>query len=322
MAQSAYLALRAFNLETARIADTTSTPAIASLRLQFWRDTISSTLAGRPPAHPGSLLLSHALNDLHVRTSPTTVFSKSWFLRIISAREQYIQNNPYPTLDALEKYAESTYSTLMYLTLQALPLNSVTADHLASHIGKAAGIVAVLRGLPLLAFPGPANHHSNAAGLGIAEHQQRGGHTKQRVVTLPLDIMAENGVREEDVLRLGADAPGLKDAVFAVATRASDHLITARAMLQNLSKGGDVGHAFEHEGEDGHQYGHFEGARTTVQQQEEVERGFGILISAVSTSLWLERLQKVDFDIFKRELRQREWRLPWKAFWAYRQRTF
>ena len=141
-------------------------------------------------------------------------------------------------------------------------------------------------------------------------------------MTLPLDIMAESGVREEDVIRLGADAPGLKDAVFAVATRASDHLITARAMLQNLSKGDGVGHAFEHKEEEEHQYGHFEGARTTAQQWEEVERGFGLLMPAVSTGLWLERLQKVDFDIFREELRRREWRLPWKAFWAYRQKLF
>ena len=139
-------------------------------------------------------------------------------------------------------------------------------------------------------------------------------------MTLPLDVMAENGVREEDVLRLGADAPGLKDAVFAVATRASDHLITARAMLQNLAKGEDVGHAFEHEGEREHQYRHFEGTRTTAQQREEVGRGFGVLMPAVSTRLWLERLQKVDFDIFREELRRREWRLPWKAFWAYRRK--
>lgn len=240
-------------------------------------------------------------------------------MRIIAAREQYASGKPYTTLEELEKYAESTYSTLLYLTLQALPLNSITADHLASHIGKAVGIVAVLRGLPLLAFPGPGNHHSNTSSLPVSDFQQRGGGVRQGAVMLPLDVMAEAGVREEDVLRQGASAPGLRDAVFTVATRASDHLITARTMLGNVRKGEDVGHEFEYEGEEEHNYSE---AGSLGSQKDEVNRAFGVFMPAVSTQLWLERLQKVDFDIFRDELRGREWRLPWRAYWAFRRKTF
>ena len=244
---------------------------------------------------------------------------------MIAAREQYLNNVPYATLEDLEKYAESTYSTLMYLTLQALPLHSVTADHLASHVGKAAGIVTVLRGLPLLAFPAPPNHHSNSKGLGMVEQQR--SRAQQGLVTLPLDIMAEVGLREEDVLRKGAEADGLRDAVFKVATRASDHLITARTMLENLKKGEEVGHAFEHEDEEEHQYelqqpGLESGSRKMMQQKADVERAFGVLMPAVSTGLWLDKLQKLDFDIFREELRRREWKLPWKAYFANRRRMF
>lgn len=48
----------------------------------------------------------------------------------------------------------------------------------------------------------------------------------------------------------------------------------------------------------------------------------GVLLPAVATALWLERLEKVDFDVFRPELRGREWRLPWKAYWAYRRGGF
>ena len=248
--------------------------------------------------------------------------SKSWFMRIISAREQYINNAPYPTLEALEKYAENTYSTLLYLTLQTLPIGSVTADHIASHIGKAAGITAVLRGLPLVAFPPPPNHHSNSSPLGGTLDSQR---RNQGAVTLPLDVMARAGVRDEDVLRKGAEAPGLRDAVFEVATRASDHLITARQMLQNVYTGEEVGHAFEHEGEEGHEYGtggEMGKGMGKVAQQKEVERAFGVFMPAVATGLWLDRLEKLDFDIFQEDLRRREWKLPWRAYFAYRRKMF
>jgi len=287
--------------------------------MQFWRDNINKTFAGSPPKQPVAILLAHTLRNLELRTGGKARLSKNWFMRVINAREQYLNNAPYPTIVALESYAESTYSTLLYLTLSALPLTSITADHLASHIGKAAGITAVLRGLPLIAFPPPPNHHSNRAALGGALGGSPDG--RQGAVTLPLDVMADTGLKEEEVLRQGSEAPGLRDAVFAVATRASDHLITAREMLKNLRAGEDVGHDFEHEREEGHDYSFRQSSNAgTPTQNEEIESAFGVLMPAVATNLWLDKLQKVDFDVFRPELRKREWKLPWKAYFAYRRR--
>lgn len=292
---------------------------MGALRLQFWRDNISAAFAGRPPKQPVAVLLSHVLDGLSGSApSGKPPLSKAWFLRVIDAREKYLNNAPYPDLAALESYAESTYSTLLYLTLQALPLHSISLDHLASHIGKASGIVAVLRGLPLLAFPPPPNHHNNSRGLSPGVEAQRSG-TQQGSVTLPLDIMAEAGVREEDVLRKGAEAEGLRDAVFKVATRASDHLITARSMLRQLQKDEEVDHAFEGEVEEERQ-GY--GGEGNGKGSSDVEQGFGVLMPAISTDLWLKRLEKVDFDVFQEGLRRREWKLPWKAYWAFTTRRF
>jgi NADH dehydrogenase [ubiquinone] 1 alpha subcomplex assembly factor 6 len=285
--------------------------------MQFWRDNITRTFANTPPKEPVAILLHNAivsLQDRHPNFSNGVM--KGWFFKLINAREQYMDNKPYTSLEVLESYAENTYSTLMYLTLTAFPLHSLSVDHLASHIGKATGIAAVLRGLPLIAFPPPPNHHSYHSALGGNITGSSGG--RYGAVLLPLDVMVETGVIEEDVLRQGAEAPGLKDAVFRVATRANDHLITARGMLKNLREGQSAGHDFEHEGEEGHQYA--EAGSPGHIQLEDLERGFGALMPAVSTTLWLERLEKADFDVFKPELRARDWRLPWRAYWAYSRR--
>lgn len=315
-ARDAYIALRAFNIEVARTADTTSTPTIGAMRLQFQRDAVSKSLAGLPPKQPIAILLAEAADQLAAKTEGKSKFSKSWFTRIIDTREKYLSNQPYPSMATLESYAENTYSTLLYLTLQALPMASVSADHVASHIGKASGIAAVLRGVPLLAFPGPANTHSN-------QGQFAGdvGATRHGSIMLPLDIMAETGVREEDVLRNGSDAKGLRDAVFQVATRANDHLITARQMLSNIRAGQDEGHDFEHLDEEEHNYLPVNGRKIETPAQE-VERAFGVYMPAVATQLWLDRLQKSDFDVFDPKLRATNWRLPWRAFWAWNRRTF
>lgn len=278
--------------------------------MQFWRDTISKALELTPPKEPVAILLSHAAGSLVSRTHGKAKLSKPWLHRLVNEREKHLQNPPYTSISALETYAENTYSTLLYLTLSALPMASVTADHVASHIGKAQGIAAVLRGLPLLAFPGPPNHHSTQTALGGAV-----GANRQGSVTLPLDVLVEAGVREEDVLRRGAAANGLKDAVFVVATRANDHLITAREMIKNLRAGNDVGHDFEHSDDTEHH----------AQQDQsgglnEVERSFGVFMPAIATRQWLDRLQSCDFDVFNPSLRQSDWKLPFKAYWAFNRR--
>ena len=305
----AYLAIRAFNVEVARIPDMVSNPTIGGFRMQFWRDTINATFDAQPPAEPVAVLLASVLANYKL--------NKSWFMRLITARERMLTHPGYTNLAELETYAEHTYSTVLYLTLSAYPLKSLIMDHLASHIGKAAGICAILRGFPLLAFPPPPIHPANPSGT-IAQLPPS---NRQGVITLPLDVMSTSGVREEDIYRQGAAAPGLKDAVFAVATRASDHLITAQTMLESIKRCEDPGHAYEHEHDEGHHYSKYgSGVRLSMERRrEEYEKGFGIVMGpAVSTQLWLDRLQKCDFDVFDASLRRPEWKLPLVAWWRYR----
>ena len=136
-----------------------------------------------------------------------------------------------------------------------------------------------------------------------------------------MDVKVETELRDEDVFRQGASAPGLRDATFKVATRASDHLITASSMFSRLRAGQDAGHDFEHEGEEGHIYAGEQPQK--LSQREEVAKAFPVLLGPyISTKLWLERLEKADFDVFRSELRQREWKLPWRAWWANRKGYF
>lgn len=212
-----------------------------------------------------------------------------------------MDNRPFTSLAALEDYAENTYSTLMYMTLATMPLRSVHMDHLASHIGKACGLVATLRGVPVLAAP-PRPIHT-PGGVGSVNR-------RNQALLLPLDVMAEVGLREEDVFRHGPQAAGLQDAIFKVATRAHDHLITAREMISNIRQGVDPGHEYEHEGEVEHRYEQEE--ETT---QIDVKRGFGVLLEGVPASDFLERIEMANFDPFQVKS---SWKLPWKIWQALR----
>ncbi|KAF2705995.1 hypothetical protein K504DRAFT_484310 [Pleomassaria siparia CBS 279.74] len=311
--RDAYLAIRAFNIDIARVADTTSSPIVGMRRMQFWRDTVAKSLAGTPPKEPVAILIAKAGEDLSRRSGGKSKLSKNWFNRIINTRAQYLGNPPYPTLQSLETYAENTYSTMLYLTLSSLPQASITTDHIASHIGKAMGIVAVLRGIPLVAFP-PARP------LGTSNSFTELSGPTQGAVLLPLDVMADSNVREEDVFRQGAAAPGLRDAVFTVATRANDHLITAREMISKLRSDGTLGHEFEHQNDGEHEYNAQQLSTGSATQLAEVEKAFGTFMPSIATQSWLDKLEKVDFDIFHASLRTPDWSLPWKAYWAYNRR--
>lgn len=309
------MAIRAFNIETSRIPDIVSNTTIGQMRHQFWKDTINKTFDGKPPDEPVAVLLASYIHDTGI------ALNRTWFQKIISARDQALVRPGFTSISNLESYAESTYSTLLYLTLSALPLNSLAADHVASHIGKAAGIVAVLRGIPLLAFPPPPNtHSSNPPGMGLPMTRDR-----QRVVNLPLDVMSQCGVREEDIFRNGGNAEGLKDAIFTVATRASDHLITARSLMKEIKSHQNPNHDFEHAADEGHDYSDPQqrDRQTEETRKRDLEKAFGIIMGpAVSAQLWLNRLQKVDFDIFHNSLRMAEWKLPFAAWWRNKQFTF
>jgi len=50
----------------------------------------------------------------------------------------------------------------------------------------------------------------------------------KRQVSIPADLAGKYGIVEEDVLRNGGSAKGLKDACYEIGTRGMDELITAR----------------------------------------------------------------------------------------------
>lgn len=280
-----------------------SNPTVGRLRMQFWRDAVKSTFSGNPPREPISILLHRAVADLAERAGPSSANSlKFWLLRFLDTRERHMENRPFTSLAALEDYAENTYATLMYMTLAAMPLRSLHMDHLASHIGKACGIVATLRGIPVLAAPSQPIQGPSGSSV---------GNTRSPALLLPLDVMAEAGLREEDVFRKGPNAEGLQDAVFEVATRANDHLITAREMLKNLRAGKDPGHDYEHRGEAEHEYADTAPAAEDV--ESDIRAGFGVLLEACAAGDYLWRLEKANFDPFRVKA---SWRLPMQLWLA------
>ncbi|XP_060241966.1 NADH dehydrogenase (ubiquinone) complex I, assembly factor 6 isoform X2 [Meriones unguiculatus] len=197
--RSAVSALRAFNVELAQVKDSVSEKTIGRMRMQFWKKAVEDMYCDNPPHQPVAIELWKAVKRYNL--------TKRWLMRIIDEREKNLDDKAYRSIQELENYAENTQSSLLYLTLEVLGVRDLHADHAASHIGKAQGIVTCLRATPY--------------------------HSSRRKVFLPMDVCVQHGVSQEDFLRRNQDKR-VRDVVYDVASQA--HLHLKHVSLENYLK--------------------------------------------------------------------------------------
>ncbi|KAK6947617.1 Peptidase C13, legumain [Dillenia turbinata] len=202
--RKAAFALRAFNVETARAMDVASDPKIGLMRLLWWQETIDKIFAKKLIEQPTAQALASVISENKI--------SKAWLKRSVDARindaSREVTSLP-ETIGELEQYAEDTVSTLLYMTLQAGGIKSTAADHAASHIGKASGLLLLLKSLP---------YH---------------GSRSRQLSYIPAKVAAKHGLLWEEGGQRGIrmdSREGINEAVFEMASVANDHLMKARQL--------------------------------------------------------------------------------------------
>lgn len=194
-------AIRAFNVEISQIRDQISDYKIGEMRLQFWTDALNNTYKGNPPRSPVMLELHRILEEHPL--------SKHYFKRLIDIRLEKIRDYSFRDMSAIEKYAEYSNSSTYYLLLQAHGVNNINADHAASHMGKAHGIINLVRSVPY-----------NAS---------------KRINMLPQDILMKYNVSAEAVLQ-GESSKNLQDVIYDVASQGKLHLDATISLKHNVGK--------------------------------------------------------------------------------------
>ncbi|XP_012323374.1 NADH dehydrogenase (ubiquinone) complex I, assembly factor 6 isoform X2 [Aotus nancymaae] len=197
--RSSAFALRAFNVELAQVKDSISEKTIGLMRMQFWKKTVEDIYCDNPPHQPVAIELWKAVKRHNL--------TKRWLMNIIDEREKNLDDKAYRNIKELENYAENTQCSLLYLTLEILGIKDLHADHAASHIGKAQGIVTCLRATPY--------------------------HVSRRKVFLPMDICMLHDVSQEDFLRRNQDK-NVRDVIYDIASQAHLHLKHARSFHKSV----------------------------------------------------------------------------------------
>lgn len=137
-ARARLLPLYAFNLEVARAPWVTREPAIAEMRLQFWRDTLADEA---PRAHEVAGPLFAVIRE--------TGLDVSVLERLVDARLRDVSTEPFESGAAFESYIEDTSAGLFWAAAQSLGAPA-PAEAGVRALGWAAGLASYLRAVPRL----------------------------------------------------------------------------------------------------------------------------------------------------------------------------
>ncbi|WPK27429.1 hypothetical protein PUMCH_004816 [Australozyma saopauloensis] len=313
-ARNTFLAIHAFGLEVNKISAKSAGASLGGipatdLKFKFWSDLLTKAfLDSGNVGEPIAFLLRDGLRN-------GENLDISYFQQFLQTRKHFLQQNQFGSVADICSYGEGTYSQLNYAT-QALLLSphiSPSVIHLleespalqgkvsevAAHIGQSTAITSMILGL---------NYYASS----------------KNFVTLPVDLMSKFELSQESVLRLSQGhlkeeevsetREKLRNVIYETAITANDHLLTARSKLQEIKS--EISSVVEENAAD----------ELLARGKKNWRHGipdvvFTPLTVAIPTSLYLQRLEKNDFDVFSKKLQQKEWRLAWTSFRSYYLRT-
>src|SRR5438105_11594007 len=140
--REALFALYAFNYEIARVRESVTQPMLGQIRLQWWRENIAAAFEDGPVRHhPVAEALTGAIRGL--------ALTRAHFDRLIDARETDLDDQPPPSLAALEEYAEASSGRLLQLALEMLGVHDPGAGEAGLHVGIAYSLAGLLRAMPV-----------------------------------------------------------------------------------------------------------------------------------------------------------------------------
>jgi phytoene/squalene synthetase len=187
--------LYAFNLEIALVRDSVTEPMLGRIRLQWWREALEGVYEGNPRQHA----VLQSLAALNARTPLT----RTYFERLIDARETEFDEVIPADMAALESYADATSGDLLRLAAEAAGLDPASGDcaELVRRVGLGFGLTGIARATLYLA--------------------------RRRQTLLPQSLIKKHGVSLDRLYELKPQ-PGLNAAIAELAATARSHLDAAK----------------------------------------------------------------------------------------------
>lgn len=198
-AQQSLLALYAFAIELAQIADRVSEPQLGAIRLQWWRDALRQAMETGQAEHPVISGLAEAARRY--------ALPRHELEAMIEAHTFDLSGEPMRDEAALFAYIDATSAA--QLRLAAAVLGAVPRESLVNAAARASGLTAIMRALP----------HDASHGR----------------IFLPADLLAAHGLHPNAILS-GTDNPDLRAALRDLRERARQAFDEVRPHFAKLPR--------------------------------------------------------------------------------------
>jgi phytoene synthase len=195
------LALCAFNVELARIAEQVSEAQLGAIRLQWWREAIARSLRGEPVGHPVADALGAAAR---ARALPVATIAA-----LIDARQFDVADKIMPDWKSLETYLKDTAGAMFALAGACLGARGPELNESADRAGLAYGLTGLMRALSAHAAGGR--------------------------VYLPADMLVDRGTSPEAVLA-GSPSRGLRELLATLREKARAACAEAYRQVAGLER--------------------------------------------------------------------------------------
>lgn len=192
------LALYAFHLEIAQVPEQVTEAQLGEIRLEWWREVLSTALGGGGGNHPVLMPLAAA--------AATRAFSPALLEGMIAARTFDLAREPMPDFAALRAYLLATAGAVFSLGAQITGVPD-GAPEASEHAAIAYGLTGLMRALPY--------------------------HAAKGQIFLPGDLLARHGLHPQIVLD-GQDNQDLRAALRDLRRHASVALDAARQAMRAL----------------------------------------------------------------------------------------
>jgi phytoene synthase len=200
-ARSDLLALCAFNVELARIAEQVSEAQLGAIRLQWWREAIARGLKGEPAGHP--------VADAFGATARTHALPAETVAALIDARQFDVADKIMPDWTSLETYLKDTAGAMFALGGVCLGVRGPELDAAADRAGLAYGLTGLMRALPVHATGGR--------------------------IYLPVDMLISRETSSEAVLA-GSPSRGLRELLAMLREKARAACAEAHRQVAGLER--------------------------------------------------------------------------------------
>ena len=214
----------------------------------------------------------------------THKLSKHYFKRLVQARYAKIETPTFADVPAVEKYAENAFSSIYYLLLEAQNTKDINTDHFASHLGKAHGIITLIRAIP---------HYA-----------------QRNIINLPRDLLTRHKVSLKPVFK-GEANKEFKDVVFEVSSFANSHLQKVRLFHINDIKSILNILLFEL-----YNFINIFNLLQARSLKDKVHKSNNVIFMPfMIVETYLESLRRIDFNVFDPNLQKKDNLLPAKLCW-------